>query len=73
MSNQHVVNRSEGWAVKGEGNSRATHILSTQKEAFEVARIIANNQGGDVIIHGLNGQIRDRNTYGKKDPFPPHG
>lgn len=73
MTNQHVVPRDEGWGVRGEGNTRDTRIASTQAEAIKIAREIAQNQGGDVLTHGRNGQIRERNTYGKDDPFPPVG
>ncbi|EPN6606236.1 DUF2188 domain-containing protein, partial [Providencia rettgeri] len=44
----------------------------TQQEAFEAARDIAKNQRSEVFIHGENGKIRERNTYGN-DPFPPKG
>jgi hypothetical protein len=70
--NQHVVPRGNQWAVTGEGNSRATAIVPTQREAINIAKPIAQNQGGDVMIHGRNGQIRERNSYGN-DPFPPKG
>jgi uncharacterized protein YdaT len=70
--NQHVVPHGDDWAVKGEGNSRATSIHSTQQEAIEQARDIAKNQQSELLIHGTNGQIRERNSYGN-DPFPPKG
>ncbi|MGE3147786.1 MAG: DUF2188 domain-containing protein [Pseudorhodoplanes sp.] len=70
--NQHVVPHDEGWAVKGAGNSRATSVHQTQHEAIEAARAIAANQHSELFIHGRNGQIRERNTYGD-DPFPPPG
>jgi len=70
--NQHVVPHGDDWAVKGEGNSRATSVHSTQKEAIEQARDIAKNQQSELLIHGTNGQIRERNSYGN-DPFPPEG
>lgn len=70
--NQHVVKREDGWAVRGENNTRDTSHHRTQQEAFEVARGIAKNQASEVFIHGENGKIRERNTYGK-DPFPPKG
>jgi len=70
--NQHVVKRSSGWAVVGEGNSRDTSIHPTQQEAIERAREIAVNQRSEVLIHGEDGKIRDRNSYGN-DPFPPPG
>lgn len=70
--NQHVVKRDGNWAVRGEGNSRDTSTHNTQQEAFGAARDIAKNQGSEVLIHGTNGRIRERNTYGK-DPHPPKG
>jgi uncharacterized protein YdaT len=69
---QHVVPHNEGWAVQGGGNSRATVVRDTQQEAVNAARTIAQNQGCDVVIHGRNGRIRDRNSYGN-DPYPPKG
>lgn len=70
--NQHVVPHGDGWAVKGAGNSRATSVHDTQKGAAAAARRIATKQGSEMLIHGRNGQIRERNTYGK-DPYPPKG
>jgi uncharacterized protein YdaT len=70
--NQHVVPRGNEWAVRGAGNSRASVIVQTQQEAINLAKPIAQNQGGDVVIHGRNGQIRERNSYGN-DPLPPKG
>lgn len=68
--NQHVVKHPEGWAVKGEGNSKATKVTNTQKEAIDIAEQIAKNQQSDTKIHGRNGQIRAGNSYGN-DPCPP--
>lgn len=70
--NQHVAPRGNQWAVTGAGNSRATAVVQTQREAINIAKPIAQNQSGEVIIHGRNGQIRERNSYGN-DPFPPKG
>ena len=70
--NQHVVPHDNGWAVKGEGNSKATVVTNTQREANQIATQIAKNQQSEVLIHGENGRIRERNSYGN-DPFPPKG
>ena len=70
MANQHVVKHPNGWAVKGEGNSKATKVKPTQREAIAVAERIARNQRSDTKIHGLNGRIRAGNSYGN-DPYPP--
>lgn len=70
--NQHVVPHNNNWAVKGENNSKVTSIHNTQREAIEQARNIAQNQKAGLFIHGENGRIRERNSYGN-DPFPPKG
>jgi hypothetical protein len=70
---QHVVKQEDGWAVRGEGNSRyIARAMKTQEEARQLAEQIARNKGSDVIIHRPNGQIRNRNSYGN-NPFPPKG
>ncbi|MDT9547347.1 MAG: DUF2188 domain-containing protein [Chlorobium phaeovibrioides] len=68
--NQHVVPHSDGWAVNGAGNSKATKVTPTQAEAIQVAQNIARNQHSDTKIHGVNGQIRTGNSYGN-DQCPP--
>lgn len=70
--NYHVVPHDDGWGVKGQGNSRASSVHSTQNDAFQQARGLAKRRGGEVFIHGRDGQIRERNSYGS-DPYPPEG
>ena len=69
---QHVVPSSGGWAVKKAGASRATSTHITQAEAIEAATRIARNQHTELYVHGRDGRIRERNSYGK-DPYPPKG
>lgn len=70
--NQHVVKRDEGWAVRGEGNTKDTSHHLTQQEAADAARAIAQNQKSEVLIHGRDNKIRERDSYGN-DPCPPKG
>ena len=70
--NQHVVPHQDGWAVKGEGNQRATSVHDTQQQAFDAARQIARNQQSELVVHRPDVRIRDKNSYGH-DPFPPKG
>ena len=58
--------------MKGAGNARASSVHGTQREAIAAARDTAIRQGSEMLIHGENGRIRERNTYGN-DPFPPKG
>lgn len=70
--NQHVTKHPDGWQVKGAGNSKATAVTKTQAAANEIAKQIATNQKSEVLIHGRNGQIREKNSYGN-DQYPPKG
>lgn len=70
--NQHVVPRDGQWAVKGAGNTKATRVVETQKEAITIAKQIARNQESELIIHRPNGQIREKNSYGN-DPVEIKG
>lgn len=71
--NQHVTKHPNGgWQVKGANNSKASALTVTQHDAISIARRIAQNQKSELIIHGLNGRIREKNSYGN-DPFPPRG
>ena len=71
--NQHVTpHKDGGWQVKGAGNSKATARTETQSEAIKIARDIAINNKSEVVIHGQNGRIREKNSYGN-DPYPPKG
>lgn len=67
---QHVVPHDGKWAVKGEGNKKATAITATQKEAIDIGREIAKNQGSELVIHRPDGTIRDKDSHGS-DPNPP--
>lgn len=70
---QHVTHRDDGkWQVIGEGNSRATAVTRTQADAIKIAREISRNQESELVIHKINGQIREKDSHGH-DPFPPRG
>jgi len=67
---QHVVHRGRSWAIRSSGSSRSTKVYDTQREAIEAARRIARNQETELVIHGRDGRIREKRSYGE-DPFPP--
>ncbi|MEZ6030413.1 MAG: DUF2188 domain-containing protein [Hyphomonadaceae bacterium] len=70
--NQHVVPHPDGWAVKSEGASRAASVHDRQSDAVSAARKTAVEHKSEMFIHGRDGRIRERNTYGR-DPNPPKG
>lgn len=72
VKNVHVVHNGNVWKVKQDNAERSSGNFGTQREAIERAREIAINNGQEVVIHGLDGKIREKNSYGN-DPFPPKG
>lgn len=69
---QHVVPNGGKWSVRKAGASRASGTFATQKEAVRKATEIARNQKSEIFIHGRDGRIRERSSYGN-DAFPPKG
>ncbi len=72
QNGQHVVPSSDGWKVQKANSEKVTKIFDNQKEAIAYARKVAINQQSELSIHGKNGKIREKNSYGK-DSFPPRG
>jgi uncharacterized protein YdaT len=70
--NQHVVPLGNGWAVKKEGSNSFTVITDNQRDAIKVAREIAKTNKSELIVHGKDGKIREKNSYGE-DSHPPKG
>jgi hypothetical protein len=71
---RHVVpNSGGGWDVHAPGSSRSSGHTETQEEAIDRAReIVRNTGGGEIVIHGRDGRIRDSDTVPPgNDPNPP--
>ena len=69
--NVHVAPHPDGgWQVKKEGTSRASSRHSTQSDAEKKARGMAKREKSELVIHGKDGKIRDKDSYGP-DPNPP--
>lgn len=69
---QHVVPSGDKWSVRRAGSARASGVYGTQKEAIDRAKKLARTEGGELYVHGRDGRIRERSTFGT-DPFPPKG
>ncbi len=72
LKSQHVVKHNKGWAVKKGGASKASKVFIKQTEAFNYGRKVSINQKAELFVHGRNGRIRLRNSYGN-DNHPPLG
>ena len=77
MADYHVNydKDDEQWKVNRSGGERSSGNFDTQADAIDRAnQLTAGSGGGEVNIHRKdNNQIRDKNTIGKDDPFPPRG
>ncbi len=68
----HVTPNGGKWAVRSAGASRPSRVVETQREAIDIARERAKRDGTELYVHGRDGRIRERNSYGN-DPNPPKG
>jgi len=68
----HTVKHEGGWANRREGSNRVSSTHRTQAAAAREGRAAARRDRTEHFIHGRDGRIRERNSYGN-DPFPPKG
>lgn len=67
----HVVpNPDGGWDVKRPGAKRTSSHHDTKKPAMDRGRELSRKSGGELVDHGRDGRIRDKDSHGR-DPFPP--
>jgi hypothetical protein len=66
----HVVPHDDGWAVKREGNDRASSVHPTKSDAVDSGRGAAKADKVELVIHNRDGRISDSDSYGS-DPCPP--
>ncbi len=70
--NFHVTPHGSGWNVSREGEPVASSHHETQEEAIEVATDAARRDRVELLVHGRDGQIRMRNSFGH-DPAASKG
>lgn len=58
------------WRLRRDGSERSSGIFDTQGEAADRGRGLARDAGVDLVIHGRDGKIRSKDSYGN-DPNPP--
>ena len=67
--NIHVTKRPDGnWQTI----TRASHVTKTQEQVRLMAGEQATRNHSEVLIYGVNGKIRARDSYGN-DSYPPKG
>lgn len=67
MNRVSVSKHENGWQVKVAGNERASKVCSTQAQGKEYGIGLAKKLNAEFTLHGQNGQIREKNSYGN-DP-----
>lgn len=65
----HVVPYKDQWAVKISGKVADTEIgapaiYATQQDAINEGRYLAIESKAELLIHGKNGKIRRKHSYG---------
>jgi len=69
-----VYRRPDGtWVNKRNDADNASSLHNTQQTAIDAARkMLINSGGGELIVKGLNGKIRSKDTIPPgNDPCPP--
>lgn len=61
----HVVPGAGGWVVRYVGGSEAASTHRTQLSAVKNAKKKARSAGYDLVIHGKDGLVRHRYSYGR--------
>lgn len=51
-----------GWQVKKDFSIKAIKRTATQKEAIKIARKMAQNECGELVIQDSSGRIREKTT-----------
>ena len=62
MADVHVVPHEDQWALEVDGDKRSTH--STQADALQKGRQLADSEHGELVVHGEDGQIREKHSHG---------
>lgn len=65
----HVVPDEKGWNVKKGGGKTLKHF-SNKSDAKVFGKNVSVNQKAELFIHGKDGKIQNRNSFGN-DPCPP--
>lgn len=71
-SSIRTVPHSDGWANRRDGADRVSRVFDTQAQAEAAGRAAAKRDGVEYYLHGRDGRIRERDSYGN-DPHPPKG
>lgn len=65
----HITYRKQDgkWQTISEGSTRATKLFPTQEAAIQYGREMAMKRGVSIVVHGMDGKIRDVNSYDREE------
>ena len=63
----HVVREGKVWVVLYRGTTLGPRYL-TQREAHRAGQVAARQYRCDLVLHGRNGRIRQKDSYGEDSP-----
>lgn len=69
----HVVPNASrgGWDVKRNGSERASAQTERKEDAVKIGRELSRNARSELVIHGKDGRIQQKDSHGN-DPCLPH-
>jgi hypothetical protein len=60
----HVVHKGDAWMVEVTGQDGQGDKFGTQKEAVDAGRELAKQMKKELVIHGEDNSIREKDSYG---------
>ena len=67
----HVAPSGDGaWSLRKEGAVRVSGKFETKSGAVDSVRVIGKKDGAVVYVHGRDGTIKEKNTYGSSAAYP---
>jgi len=60
----HTVHKDGSWTNTVEGGSSPSQTYATKDEAVKAGRDLARRSSAEHLIHGADGTISERNSYG---------
>lgn len=59
----HVTPAADGWDVRREGTDKVHRHCNTKRDALAIAREVARNQHGRLVIHRADGEVQQEHAY----------
>lgn len=65
---RHVVAEGKMWAIKAPGVKEALEVHAKKKDAVASATEMCKALKSELFIHGKDGKIKDRSSFGNDSP-----